>query len=47
MVFDVSRLLVPLIILGMIALGEAIIVLAIWLENRNHIKRAKKSKSGT
>ena len=46
MVFDVSRLLVPVIILVMIALGEAIIVLAIWLENRKHIKREKKQKGG-
>ena len=47
MVFDVSRLLVPLIIVGMIALGEAIIVLAFWLENRKYKKRAKKSKNGS
>lgn len=47
MVFDVSKLLVPVIILGMIALGEATIVLAIWLENRKHTKCAKKSKNGS
>ena len=37
-IFDISSIAIFLIVIGMIAIGEALIVLVIWLENRKKKK---------
>lgn len=41
MIFDISRLLVPFMIIGVIAIGEVIIVFLIWLNNKLDTRKKK------
>lgn len=44
-VFDISPIIIFLIVLGMIAIGESLIVFAIWLENRKKKKKPRTEKN--